>query len=252
MKSPRPVKAYLEPHRFYRFQHLKKSGWVSFQVRYRETDLWIRARSDLSAEALQAVMNVRRQLELYITEHPSFLTALEPLPQDPLAPEIVRRMLTAAGTAGVGPMASVAGTVAQAVAEALRPASLEAIVENGGDCFFDLREPIQVGLFAGPDSPFSGRLGLKLGAERFPLAICTSSATVGHSLSFGKADAVVVLAKEAALADAAATAVGNLVRSARDIQVALDHAKSIPGVEAAVVVIGQHLGACGDVELTPL
>lgn len=248
----RRTKAYLKPHRFYRVQHLKKSGWVSFQVCCRETDLWIRARQDLSKEALQVVMNVRRQIELYIAAHPEFLTALDPLPQDALAPGIVRRMLTAAASAGVGPMASVAGAVAQAVAEALKPVSPEIIVENGGDCYFDLGESIQVGLFAGPDSPFSGRLGLRLGRERFPLAICTSSATVGHSLSFGKVDAAVVLSKDASLADAAATAMGNLVGSARDIQMALDHAKSMPAVEAAVIVIGQHLGAFGEVELTPL
>lgn len=244
--------AYLESHRFYRFQHQNKSGWVSFQVRYRETDLWIRARRDLSEEALEAVMTVRRQLELYIVEHAAFLSSLDPLPQDPLAPSIVRRMLAASGTAGVGPMASVAGAVAQAVAETLGPLSTELIVENGGDCYFDLDDSIEVGVFAGPQSPFTGKLGLRLGADRFPLAICTSSATVGHSLSLGKADAVVILAKDAALADAAATAVGNRVGGARDIQTALDHARSIPGIEAAVIVLGQHLGAVGDVELTPL
>jgi uncharacterized protein len=244
--------AYLEPHRFYRVHHLRKSGWVSFQVRYRETDLWIRARRGLNDEALQSVLNLRRQLEGYIADHPAFLTALAPLKEDPLAPGIVRRMLSAARVAGVGPMASVAGAVAQAVAEELKPLSSEIIVENGGDCYFDLGEPIEVGLFAGPDSPFSGRLGLRFGAERFPLAICTSSGTVGHSLSFGKADAVAVVAKDTALADAAATAVGNRVQSARDIQTALDLAKSIPGLEATVIVIGRHLGAFGDVELAPL
>jgi uncharacterized protein len=244
--------AYLKPHRFYRVHHLQKSGWVSFQVRYRETDLWIRARRGLYDEALQSVLNLRRQLECYIAEHPTFLTALAPLPDDPFAPGLVRRMLSAARAAGVGPMASVAGAVAQAVAEDLKPLTSEVIVENGGDCYFDLGEPIQVGLFAGPDSPFSGRLGLRFGSERFPLAICTSSGTVGHSLSFGKADAVTVIAKDAALADGAATAVGNRVQSGRDIQTALDHAKSISGLEATVIVIGRHLGAFGDVELAPL
>jgi uncharacterized protein len=244
--------AYLKPHRFYRFHHLQKSGWVSFQVRYRETDLWIRARKGLNDEALQSVLNLRRQLECYIAEHSDFLTTLSPLQEDPFAPGIVRRMLAAAQVAGVGPMASVAGAVAQAVAEDLKPLSSEIIVENGGDCYFDLGEPIRVGLFAGPESPFSGKLGMRFGAERFPLAICTSSGTVGHSLSFGKADAVTVIAKDSALADAAATAVGNLVQSARDIQTALDLAKSIPGLEATVVVIGRHLGVVGDVELTPL
>lgn len=243
--------AYLKSHRFYRVQHSSRRGWVSFEVCYRETDLWIRARRDLSREGLEAVLNVRRQLEAYIGAHPEFLSALSPLGADPIAPDVVRRMLAAASAAGVGPMASVAGAVAQAVGEALKPFSTEIIVENGGDCYFDPGEPVQVGLYAGPGSPFSGTLGFRLEAERFPLGVCTSSATVGHSLSFGKADAVVVMARDTALADAAATAAGNVVQSGRDVQNALELAKSIPGVEAAVIVIGKHLGAIGEVELLP-
>lgn len=243
--------AYLEPERFYRFDHQRKHGWVSFQARYRETDLWIRARRDLKNEALESVLSVRRQIELYIGEHPSFLTALGPMSEDPLAPPIVRRMLEAARTVEVGPMASVAGAIAQAVAEDLKSWSPEIIVENGGDCYLDLEEPVRVGVFAGPGSPFTGRLGLRFGAERFPIAICTSSGTVGHSLSLGKADAVTVIAKDAALADAAATALGNRVQRGTDVQNCLDHAKAIPGLEAVVIVIGRHLGAFGDVELAP-
>ncbi len=141
---------YTETHRFYRYQHQALKGWESFQVKYRETDLWIRARRNLEREAAQAVLTCRLQLEEYIAAHEDFLRSLEPLPDDPMAPPLVRRMLRAANAAGVGPMASVAGAIAQAVGVALKPFSDSVIVENGGDCYLDLREQTTIGIFAGP------------------------------------------------------------------------------------------------------
>lgn len=149
-------------------------------------------------------------------------------------------------------MASVAGAVAQAVAQALKPFSESVIVENGGDCYLDLQEETTVGIFAGPDSPFTGKVAIKLGPERFPLGICTSSGTVGHSLSFGKTDAVTVISKDAALADAAATRLGNIVKSPSDISRALDLAPSIPSIEAVLIIIKDKMGAWGDLELVPV
>ena len=108
---------YTETHRFYRYQHQAPKGWESFQVKYRETDLWIRARRNLEREAAQAVLSCRLQLESYIAAHEDFLRSLVPLPDDPVAPPLVRRMLKAAAAAGVGPMASVAGAIAQAVGD---------------------------------------------------------------------------------------------------------------------------------------
>ena len=226
--SHTPSTIYQETHRFYRYQHQQKEGWVSFQTRYRETDLWIRAKRPLEKEALAAVLNCRRQLEEYIAQFPDFLHSLTPLPSDPLAPPLVRQMLRASQQAGVGPMASVAGAIAQAVGLALKPLTPAIIIENGGDCYFDLQEEIKVGIFAGPDSPFTGKIALRFTADRFPLGICTSSGTIGPSLSFGKADAVTVVSPDAALADAAATALGNLVKTPRDINKALDLPRPSP------------------------
>ena len=240
---------YTESHRFYRYQHQHREGWVSFQTRYRETDLWIRAQRPLEEEALAAVLNCRRQLDEYISQHPDFLPSLVPLPEDPFAPPLVRQMLEAARAAGVGPMASVAGAIAQAVALVLKPLSPAIIIENGGDCYLDLEEDIKVGIFAGPDSPFTGKIGLHFTADRFPLGICTSSGTIGHSLSFGKADAVTVVSRDAALADAAATALGNLVQTPRDINKALDLAPSLPLVDGVLIIIKDKIGMWGDLEL---
>lgn len=243
---------YTETDRFYRYQHQSAKGWATFQVKYRETDLWIRARRKLEKEATETVLNCRRQLEEYIASHRQFLVSLSPLPDDPLAPPLVRRMLQAAATAGVGPMASVAGAVAQAVGLALKPFSDSVIVENGGDCYLDLQEETTVGIFAGPESPFTNKIALKFGPERFPLGICTSSGTIGHSLSLGKTDAITVISPDAALADAAATRLGNLVNTPADIPKALELAPEIPSVEAVLVVVKDKIGAWGNLELVPL
>jgi uncharacterized protein len=243
---------YRESHRFYRYQHHSREGWVSFQTRYRETDLWIRAQNHLEKEALEVVLNCRHQLEEYIGQHPDFLHSLAPLSDDPFAPPLVRQMLHAAREAGVGPMASVAGAIAQSVGLNLKPLSPSIIVENGGDCYLDLQEDTRIGIFAGPDSPFTGKIALSFTADRLPLGICTSSGTIGHSLSFGKADAVTVVARDAALADAAATALGNLVHDPRDISKALELAPTIPLIEGALIIVRDKMGIWGSLELIPL
>lgn len=240
---------YTKSHRFYRYQHQHREGWVSFQTRYRESDLWIRAQRPLEQEALAAVLNCRRHVEEYIAHDPDFLHSLTPRPQDPFAPLLVRQMLEASRVVGVGPMASVAGAIAQAVALSLKPLSPSIIIENGGDCYMDLEEAVTVGIFAGPDSPFTGKVGLRFPADRFPLGICTSSGTVGHSLSFGKADAVTVVSRDAALADAAATALGNLVHTPKDIGKALDLAPTIPLLVGTLIIIEDKIGIWGNLEL---
>lgn len=237
--------------RFYRGSHRSRGDWQVFETHYRETDLWIRARKNLEREALDAVLKYRRQIEETISGYPEFLHSLHPLPENPLAPKIVRRMLRAARIAGVGPMAAVAGALAQAVAEDLEAWSPALIIENGGDCYLNLQETVTVGVYAGPASPFADRIALRFEAHRFPLAICTSSGTIGHSLSFGKADAVTVVSKDGALADAAATAIGNLVKTRQDVAVALEAARGLEGIEGVVVLIEDNLGVWGELELAP-
>ena len=230
---------------------MARSGLIGFRVVVKETDLWVLAARDFSLEAREAVLQERQQLEGYITSHPGFLEALAPWPEDPFAPPVVREMIKAAARVGVGPMAAVAGTLAERVGRALMPLSAEVIVENGGDIFLRLTQPATVSLFAGK-SPLSGRVGLKINPAWGPMGVCTSSGTVGHSLSFGKADAACVIAESAALADAAASALGNRVPDAAAIPAALDWAATIPEILGAVVIAGDKLGACGQVELAPI
>ena len=235
--------------RFYRLSHHSKSGWVSFQVKYRETDLWVRARQNLVEEATSLVLTCRHQLENYMSQHPGFLRSMKPLSYDPAAPALIRRMLQAGRRANVGPMASVAGAIAESVAHGLKRFTGAIVVENGGDCYLDLQEDVVVGVYIEPNSPFHGKVALRFTAERFPLSICTSSGTIGHSLSFGTADAVSVISKDGALADAAATALGNIVKSPSDIAEALEKASLIPSLDGVLIIIKDKLAVWGELEL---
>lgn len=219
-----------------------------YTVKISETDLYILTDSDLRETAYHSAMGYRAQIEEYIRYHPEFQTSLIPLPVDNLAPDIVKDMLEAAKTADVGPMASVAGAIAEHVGNDLLAYSSNVIVENGGDIYLNIKDDISIGIFAG-DSPLSGRIALRAFAAETPMGICTSSGTVGHSLSFGIADAVCIKSRSAALADAAATSVGNLIKRKSDVRKGLERAMAIKGVLGVLIVTGDTLAIHGSMEL---
>jgi hypothetical protein len=222
-----------------------------FQVVVKETDLLVRAERALTKETRDSVLKYRRQLETYIEQNPGFQESLLPLKEDPYAPEIVREMIRTSGLARVGPMAAVAGAIAEWVSRDLLRHSRDVIVENGGDIYVATSKERTIAIYAG-NSPLSLRVGIIVRPEDSPLGICTSSGTVGHSLSLGKADAVCILSRSAALADAAATAVGNRVREKSDIEAALERGREIQGVLGVVIVVGPKMGVWGNIRLTPL
>lgn len=224
---------------------------VSFNVVERETDLYIRASSDLSSQARELVFECRKQLEAYITKHPPFADSLEPVSTAIKAPPIIREMADAAQKFGVGPMASVAGAVAQFVGCGLLRHTPEVIVENGGDIFLKSSRDLTVAVYAGK-SPLSGRLGLEIKGKDTPLGICTSSGTVGHSLSLGKSDAVVVAAKSAALADAAATAIGNIISKPEDIPAGIEMAQANDELLGVIIIKDDKIGIWGKIKICQL
>jgi len=238
--------------RAYRSFDSEESSRVAFQVTLATTDLYLRADRDLSAEGAAAARRARGEVEEHIRLCPAFASSLTPLepPAQGLSP-LVASMYAAGRAAGVGPMAAVAGAIAGAVGRELRAWSREVLVENGGDLYLDLAGDAVIGLFAGT-SPFSGRLGLRVAAARTPLGICTSSGTVGPSLSYGRADAATVLATDPALADAVATATGNRIQDLGDLQTAVEWAVCVPGVLGAVAILGDRLAAVGEVEFVDL
>jgi ApbE superfamily uncharacterized protein (UPF0280 family) len=238
-----------EPRSYRR--HVRPEGLVAFEVVVRETDLQILAEKDLSDEAFELVVEARAQIEGFAAVVPRFAESFVPVQVPRSAPLLVKRMAEAAYIAGVGPMAAVAGAVAEFVAIGLTSHSREVVVENGGDDFLVLARERIVAVHAG-HSPLSERLGLRVDPLQTPLAIATSSATVGPSVSLGSADAVTILAHSGALADAVASAAGNRVHRTEDIESVIEFAASFDGVVGAVIVLGGVMGAWGEVDLVPL
>ncbi len=228
---------------------VKDSDLISFDVTIKETDLRIHASRNLKRKALKSIGKYRDNIERYIERHPSFLTTLQPFSVDEDAPRIVREMARAAETASLGPMASVAGAIAESVGKDLLPFSKDVIVENGGDIFLKSTRKRTIGIFAG-NSPLSGRVALEIEPEETPLGICTSSGTVGHSLSMGNADAVIVLARQTVLADAVATAVGNLVERIGDIEKGIEFIQNTEHIKGVVIIKDDRMGLWGDVKIT--
>lgn len=230
---------------------VKTDGLTQFSLVIKETDLFISASRNVESLARDAVLAARYKLEHYIERHPVFLTSPAPLPEDDFAPDIVQAMLRASRAAGVGPMASVAGAVAEYAGREILTACDEVIVENGGDIFFKVNRDITISIYAGA-SPLSSRIGLAIAQQNTACGVCTSSGTVGPSLSLGTADAVTIISSSAALADAAATAVGNLVKDASDIHKAIDCGKHINGVTAMLIIKDEHMGVWGNIKLVTL
>lgn len=227
---------------------IKGNGLTSFSVTVKETDLHIQASRNLESEAYKLVIKYRSELEGYITSHPYFLTAFTPLPSDGDAPRIVQSMIEASQEAGVGPMAAVAGAISEFIGTGLSALSSEVIIENGGDIFLNAKSKKVVGIYAG-ESSLSGKINLEIDESETPLGICTSSGTVGHSLSYGEADAVVILSKSATLADAAATAIGNIIKRPEDIPEGIELAKNIDGVAGLLIIKDEKMGLWGEIKL---
>jgi ApbE superfamily uncharacterized protein (UPF0280 family) len=236
--------------RHYR-QRAHSKDLVSFQVMVKETDLWVSAGAMLETETRDLVFGCRHQIETYIDAHPAFAISLSPYPEDPYAPPLVREMIEVTRPLGVGPMASVAGAIAQYVATGLLEKTDRVIVENGGDIFLSTHRPVTVGIFAG-ESPLSERVGLEIAVEQMPLGVCSSSGTIGHSLSTGIADVVCIISPSGALADGAATALGNRIRRKDDLEDVGGWAGDMEGVLGGVVIVGDRIAAWGDVKLVGL
>ncbi|MGV8059372.1 MAG: UPF0280 family protein [Smithellaceae bacterium] len=225
---------------------INKDNLHSYTVKIAESDLFISSDINQADLAEKSLIKHRYALESYINKHPEFRTSLLPLPIDDLAPPIVRDMLSKSKICGVGPMASVAGAIAEFVGYDLFKQTKNLIIENGGDIFLQSQSKLSVSVYAG-ESALSYKVNILVKPEETPLGICTSSATVGPSLSFGKADAVCVISKSATLADAAASSIGNRVKSKKDIKNALDYGIKISGVKGIIIICGNDMGVIGEV-----
>ena len=225
---------------------------VRVQFEVEETAVTVVAEPQFVKTAKDSIFDTREIIKRFIRQDPFFLHTLEPYIPPSLSPPIIVRMCEAAGKAGVGPMATVAGVIAdEAVSAMVKAGAGQAIVDNGGDIALHLTEPEEVGLYAG-ESKLTG-LGFHCEPREDAFGICTSSGTVGPSISFGIADAATVVSGDVTLADACATLLGNLVGSRKEevLRQARETVCSISGVEGAMVVVGGSLAMKGSLpELT--
>jgi len=223
----------------------------AFNVKIDTSDLFIRADTDLHDKAYEALKAARTELEDYIKQHEEFLHSLSPLTLHGDEGEIVSAMYRASDAAGVGPMAAVAGAIAEKVGRELLNNSDEVIVENGGDLWMKMNKPAIIGIYVN-NIYFKNNIGIKINPENTPCSICTSTSNLGHSLSFGKADSVSIIAETGALADAVATAVCNMVKTEDDIERALEYGMTIQGIRGCLIIFRDKLALQGEIELAPL
>ena len=199
--------------------------------------------------AVKAIKQHREQLVEFIKKHPDFLFKLKPVAIYPKAPKIIRLMIRSSKVANVGPMASVAGTLADIGLEAmLREKIKVAIVEDGGEIAVFTEKPIAISIFSG-STYLSNKIGFLLKKEDCPIGVATSSSKTSHAISFGEADSVTVVANNASLADAAATAICNAVFGEdikESIRRGLERARAIEGIRGVLIIREDSSGLWGN------
>jgi uncharacterized protein len=240
--------------RTYRTQ-FNSARFQSFEVKYLETDLWIGVnpssfKEEMKAIAFDKILELRTRLDEYILSEPFFKKSLKPFRPSENAPCEAKEMAVAAERAGIGPMSAVAGLFAREVGETLLQnfSVEEMVIENGGDIFVLLKNELLLSVFAG-ESPLSERIGLVIPPGKGKMGICTSAGTVGPSLSFGKADAVVVVCEDVLLADAFATAFGNKVKSPNDVEKVINQSEKYPEILSMLIICEDKVGVRGDYEI---
>jgi ApbE superfamily uncharacterized protein (UPF0280 family) len=215
---------------------------AKYQVK--ETIVTVIADEACHPACLAAIRRARADLELFIARDPFFQSTLEPYDCGASAPAIVRRMCDVTAQVNVGPMAAVAGAIAESAVDAMaRAGATYALVDNGGDIALLNDEVVTIGIYAG-ESPIKG-LALEIPPRDRILGICTSSGTVGPSISFGNADAALIVSDDVALADAAATALGNRITDEKSLASAFDFLNEVPGVAGALGIIGDRMATYG-------
>ncbi|MDR1951504.1 MAG: UPF0280 family protein [Bacteroidales bacterium] len=240
--------------RTYRKQ-FRSDRWCGFVAKYKETDVWIgidknsfhREMPEFTEKTIRALRN---EVDIYLKQDPQYRLSLIPYNAQEHAPKILKDMSEISHKANVGPMATVAGAFATYVAQELKKQFKieEIIIENGGDIYADIKQDLDVSVFAGT-SPLSEKIGLRIDAKKSPLGICTSSGTVGHSLSFGKADAVMIVCKNATLSDGYATAFANKIQTSDDINPVLKLINEEKNILSALIVKNDKMGVVGQFEL---
>ncbi|MFH1062388.1 MAG: UPF0280 family protein [Candidatus Omnitrophota bacterium] len=224
---------------------------IAFKIDYFESDLLICAEKNIQHQAKQALVFYHQQVQTYVENNLMFAQSLIPLALDKKAPRIIQQMYKASKKAKVGPMATVAGAIAEAVGKDMSKFSSEIIVENGGDIFMATNHLRKIGIFAGIGCIYN-QLVFSIDPRQTPCGICASSGQFGHSLSFGTSNATIVVAKTSALADGFATAIANIIKTDADLEIAVKLAQKLPEIRGLIAITSSKLTAYGDIEFDVL
>jgi len=214
-----------------------------FEVK--ETAVTIIADSKYIKTAKDAIFDARRIIEMKIAEDPFFRATFDPYPVNKNDDELIQRMCKASILADVGPMAAVAGAVATYAAERMKAeGATYGVIENGGDiALFSNKRTFTIGLYSG--DPNLAELALIMRPEGNIKGICSSSAKIGPSISFGDSDICTIVSDDVILADAAATRLGNLVKGG-EIATALETVIDIPGINGCIAYCNGNIAMIGD------
>jgi len=219
------------------------------EVSFRESDLLICTDKKIEKGLAEGILKkYYAQIEEYIEKNPLFLKSLSPIKTDNDAPAIIQGMIESSKITGVGPFASVAGAIAFYVGRELLDSCKEVIVENGGDIFLKIGCDKRLGVYLGENSTIKN-ISLKIKTREYTFGIASSSSTIGHSLNFGKADLLTVIAKDAVLADSFATALSNRIKKEVDVKEVLEFAKNSKFIEGVLVYFAGKIFLWGQLEL---
>lgn len=235
--------------RFYR-SIIQGADYEKFEVNVEETNLLVIAKRNLEKQIQEEVIRQREILKNFIKENPEFLFSFSPIIVESKH-EIIKLMSKSSVYTKTGPMASVAGAIAEIIGRKFLNLSEELIIENGGDIFLKANRDIIVGIYAG-NSPYSMKIGIKLKKRETPYGVATSSGTVGHSISFGDADAVTIVSFSSAFSDGSATYFGNLIKGKIDKELILKELRNFPFIEGVVIIRKKEIFLWGNIEIVSL
>jgi len=219
-----------------------------WKVVYKYSDLLISSDKNIIKLAEESLKEIYRYLYKCFKEDPAFLKSLSPVALKPGYPEIIKKMCMLSAEFNVGPMAAVAGTVNEFLAEKLNKYCGSLIIENGGDLYVKSKKDLTLGIHV-KNAYFKDSLSLRIKAANMPCGVCSSSGTFGHSLSLGKCDLALVLSKSAITADAAATAAANSITCKDDILTSIEHFKTYRDIEGLLLIKDDKIGLWGRIEL---
>jgi ApbE superfamily uncharacterized protein (UPF0280 family) len=228
--------------------NVKTGGKYHWKITYQYSDLLLSSDKNIAGLIEKPLKDIYRYLNKCFKEDPVFLRSLSPVRINPGYPEIIKKMCLLSAEFNVGPMAAVAGTVNEFLAERINKYCGNLIIENGGDLYLRSKNDRILGIYV-KNKYFKDSISIRIKAANMPCGVCASSGTFGHSLSLGKCDLAVVMSKSAITADAAATAVANSISCKDDILASIEHFRNCRGIDGLLLIKEDQIGLWGNIEL---